>query len=602
MQLRSSYQPLSRRLLSHYLMFGLVSIITLSLAWFWLGHSVLGGHPERDLIHRIHEVRSLIVADLADNRGVGTQALVGLLGSEVWVAYAGVIDTDGTYVAHSKPTRVGKISETRFDLDAQHTVIERHVVWQNGSSRREYWVPLASGSTSHGCLQVGVVDDLHATHWHRMADWLPYAILAPILTLGIGGLVLQSTARTNAAIEGQLCAVSAGDSPNDFQLQPLTEPSPAAQGWNRLVERALGQKSTSTLDAKLSQSLGSLLDKRFERILSSLPDGVAMTDKEGHITYANRALGVLLQQSPDTSHFRGRPIQELFSPGADLHRGGGQETRPIVFEVPLGATLADGVLRVSRSPVMGDEHSSAMQHVWTVRDITQQKLADEMRTQFVYSATHELRTPLANIKAYAETLAINELTDPEQQKSFLNTINAEATRLARFVEELLNVSQMEAGSLSLNRTEVDLERLLTEIGDKVRPQMVLKQITFDVLLPPKLPKIQVDKDKFVAALVNLLGNAAKYTPDNGCVTFKVTLAPKELQISVEDTGIGISSDEVPKLCTKFFRSADDRVRDLPGSGLGLAFTQEVARLHGGKLAVHSELNKGSQFTITMPIA
>lgn len=602
MQLRSSQQPLSRRLLGHYLMFGLASIIVLSAGWWLLGQSLLRGHHEHELLHRIDEVRSLIVADQADNNGVGTQALIGLLGSEVWVAYAGVVDANGKFLAHSKPTRIGKIGD-RHCLPADHeTVIERQIVWKDGTRRREYWAPLGSGKASFGCLQIGVVDDLESAHWNRLTNWLPFAILAPILTLGIGGIVLQSTARTNAAIEGQLCAVSAGDSPSDFQLQTLTEPSPAARGWNRLVERALGQRATSSLDAKLSQSLGGLLDKRFERILSSLPDGVAMTDKDGHITYANRALGVLLQQSPETAALRGRTIQELFPRDVNLHLGTGQESRPVVFEVPLGTTLSEGVLRVGRSPVVGDDQSSTLQHVWTVRDITQQKLADEMRTQFVYSATHELRTPLANIKAYAETLAINELTDPEMQKSFLNTINSEATRLARFVEELLNVSQMEAGSLSLYRTEVDLERLLTEIGDKVRPQMVQKEITFDVQLPPKLPKVLVDKDKFIAALVNLLGNAAKYTPDNGRVTFKVTVALKEIQISVEDTGIGISSDELPKLCTKFFRSTDDRVRVLPGSGLGLAFTQEVARLHGGKLSVHSELNKGSEFIMTLPTA
>lgn len=263
--------------------------------------------------------------------------------------------------------------------------------------------------------------------------------------------------------------------------------------------------------------------------------------------------------------------------------------------------MSEGVLRFGRLPLLTDGSAAIVQHLWTVRDVTQQKLAEEMRNEFICMATHELRTPLANIKAYAETLTDNDFSDVEQQKHFLNVINAEATRLSRFVEELLNISKMEAGSLSLALQSVDLERLLAEVVEKVRPQMNQKNIAFEMSLPPKLPRLDLDKDKFAAALVNLLGNAAKYTPNDGRVALKVAAAGKELQISVEDTGIGISADELPKLFTKFFRSADERVQDIPGSGLGLAFTQEVARLHGGKLVVHSELNKGSQFILTIPL-
>jgi signal transduction histidine kinase len=114
--------------------------------------------------------------------------------------------------------------------------------------------------------------------------------------------------------------------------------------------------------------------------------------------------------------------------------------------------------------------------------------------------------------------------------------------------------------------------------------------------------LQLDKDKFVAALVNLLGNAAKYTPEGGRVTFSAGVTAHTLEIHVEDSGIGISESELPKIFDKFFRSDDDRVREIPGSGLGLAFVQEVARLHGATLDVHSELNKGTKFTLSLPLA
>jgi two-component system phosphate regulon sensor histidine kinase PhoR len=235
-----------------------------------------------------------------------------------------------------------------------------------------------------------------------------------------------------------------------------------------------------------------------------------------------------------------------------------------------------------------------------MRDITQQKLAQEMRDQFVDTATHELRTPLANIKAYAETLALAEMIDIEQQKQFLNTINSEATRLARFVDDLLSVSSMELGSLSLNKQVTDFTRMLNEVVTKVRPQIEEKQQTFEIKFPEKLPEPELDKDKIAAVLVNLLGNAVKYTPEGGRVTFRVNITDQQIELSIEDTGVGIAAEELPKVFEKFFRSQDPRVQEQTGTGLGLALAQEVVRLHGGQITVESEINKGSKFSVLLP--
>jgi two-component system phosphate regulon sensor histidine kinase PhoR len=241
-------------------------------------------------------------------------------------------------------------------------------------------------------------------------------------------------------------------------------------------------------------------------------------------------------------------------------------------------------------------------HVWMIRDVTQQKLAEEMRDQFVDTATHELRTPLANIKAYAETLALADVIDIEQQKQFLNTINSEATRLARFVDDLLSVSSMELGSLSLNKQVTDLTRMLNEVLAKVRPQMTEKGLTFEVAFPEKMPEPELDKDKISAVLVNLLGNAVKYTPEQGTVIFRVNITDKQIELSIEDTGVGIAADELPKVFEKFFRSQDPRVQEQTGTGLGLALAHEVVRLHGGNIEIESEINKGSTFTVLLPLA
>jgi signal transduction histidine kinase len=174
--------------------------------------------------------------------------------------------------------------------------------------------------------------------------------------------------------------------------------------------------------------------------------------------------------------------------------------------------------------------------------------------------------------------------------------------LARFIDDLLNVSQMEAGSITLRIHEIHLDRLLEEIVDHHRPLANDKAQSFEYQPPPKIPRIHGDKDKLAAALTNLLGNAIKYTPDGGRVQLKVEYDASKIYIHVEDTGFGIAPEELSQLGSKFFRSHDDRVQSIQGNGLGLAFTQEVARLHGGNLGIRSQLNAGSCFTLELPLA
>jgi two-component system phosphate regulon sensor histidine kinase PhoR len=437
----------------------------------------------------------------------------------------------------------------------------------------------------------------------ELAQHISIATLVPAVVLLLGAFALRKTVALNARIEEQLRQFSSPSGSADVALQPIIGADPAAVGWNAMLERMELQTTLTSLEAKLSQSLGGLNQGKLERVLNSLPDGVAVTDVNGRITLANNALGALAREKRDKGPV-GQPIADLLAlakarDAETLREKFQQPTRPVVVEARFGDGLTDGVLRVARYP-LPDANDATAAHVWLVRDITQQKLAEEMRNQFMFTATHELRTPLANIKAYAETLLMHDDIELEQQKQFYNTITSEATRLARFADELLNVSLMESGSLALDRHETDAQRMFEEVVEHVQPEAKRKRLRFEHSVPPKLPKLIVDKDKIAASLINLLGNAIKYTPDEGRVRLQVEATATEIKCHVEDTGIGIAPADIPKVFDKFFRSEDPRVRAITGSGLGLAFTQEVARLHGGCITVHSELNKGSRFTLSLP--
>jgi len=236
-----------------------------------------------------------------------------------------------------------------------------------------------------------------------------------------------------------------------------------------------------------------------------------------------------------------------------------------------------------------------------IEDVTQQRVAQAARSSFLAKAAHELRTPLTNVQLYVENALENLEGDPNATAKCLDVINSESKRLARIVSDVLSVSEMEAGSLRLSRDDVHLDVMLQQLKTDYEPQAKEKQITLEFNLPPKLPVLQADREKISLALHNLLGNAIKYTPQNGEVAVGATLEEGQISIEFTDTGIGISPDDRERIFDRFYRAKDQRVEDSTGSGLGLAIAREVIGLHGGHISVESELDKGSTFTLTLSI-
>ena len=454
------------------------------------------------------------------------------------------------------------------------------------------------------CLLVVIAGPLALASQGQLPNVNPYAVVVPVAILVAGAVALRRTVQLHTDIESQLTELAYQPNAATQVLERVRDAKPIGAGWNTLIEQISSRSALQSLEARLEQTLGGETVNAGLDILDALPEGIATTDAEGTITFSNRALVRLLGDDPESSIIGTSLLERLVSQTTievdDVWERFEASTRSLVMELRLGPTTAVGVLRVARYALRTGSNGEEG-HLWSIRDVTQQKLAEEMRNQFVFTATHELRTPLANIKAYAETLAAFDDIDVTQQQEFYNTITAEATRLGRFVDELLDVSQMESGSVSLRKHETNIERLVEEVSKHVMPEARRKQIDFELRLPPKMPKLNVDKDKVAASLVNLLGNAIKYTPDEGKVRLEVVVNEHDVEFHVEDTGYGISEEELPKLFEKFFRSDDARVREISGSGLGLAFTQDVARLHGGKVTALSELNKGSRFVMTLPL-
>lgn len=240
--------------------------------------------------------------------------------------------------------------------------------------------------------------------------------------------------------------------------------------------------------------------------------------------------------------------------------------------------------------------------VVVLRDVTAERDMSRQHAEFVSAASHEMKAPLAGIKAYVELLADGEAEDEETREEFLGVINGQADRLQRLVENLLNIARIEAGVVKVSKQSRSVNEILAETLSVVGPAAEAKQITLVPDLSPLYLGALVDRDMLAQAVINLLSNAVKYTPCGGKVTLHSRLADQEIQIEVEDTGVGLSEEDCVRVFEKFYRVEKDKTM-AAGTGLGLALAQHIVEdVHGGKLTVRSKLGEGSTFCIVIPSA
>ena len=591
-----------RRVWLIHLAFSLAGSVALFIAIAW----VTERYREKDFVDDCLALLSRTKSQVSVTRLVDQgrlQDIIDGLSKTPGVVECSVVDVDGTCLAHSDATQIGAVHREPEGDRAHHEGAVESVRFKrdDGTRLRQFAIPLARGKKDVGTLTMTFRDE--AT-WLKSAMAQPettVVLLLPLVFAWVGGRMILRTLAPVTRLATQLEQVAVTHQVSQLELQPLPGRDAFSLGWNRLAELCTENYAHGSLQERLETAIAECEQNRCRELLEGLPVGIAETDADGNVEFMNQALQALFnldQEGVRKVSLRDGVLAELDAEAARVLFDPGTQDREVSAEVERPSTSGRRCLRISRHPLNTPQ---GRRQLWEVRDITQAKLAERARDEFLDSATHEIRTPLANIKAYAETLTLTEMTDVEQQKEFCNVINSEATRLSRFIDELLDISSIEAGSLAVHRQRVEVPRLLDEVVSKVRPQMDQKNITFDTVFGEKLPELLLDKDKFATCLVNLLGNAAKYTPEGGHVTFRARCEEEQLILEVVDTGIGIPPDELPRVFEKFYRGKDQRVHQEAGSGLGLAFTREVINLHHGTLTAESEPNQGSTFTITLPV-
>ncbi len=230
------------------------------------------------------------------------------------------------------------------------------------------------------------------------------------------------------------------------------------------------------------------------------------------------------------------------------------------------------------------------------------KQLDEMKSEFMAIASHELLTPLSTIRAYAETLLTERFGSLEaQQIKTIKIIERVVIRLSRIVDDFVDYTLLERGKLKFEQNEISTRKIINETVEEFREIAEERAINLDVKVPKDLPKIKGDPHRLHQVFDNLLSNAIKFTPDRGNISITSTVDSDTLGIHVSDSGIGISKKQIPQIFLPFQQVERSTKRKFKGAGLGLAISKRIVEAHGGRIEVQSKKGKGSTFTCLFPI-
>jgi signal transduction histidine kinase/DNA-binding response OmpR family regulator len=281
-----------------------------------------------------------------------------------------------------------------------------------------------------------------------------------------------------------------------------------------------------------------------------------------------------------------------------------------LVEIELGARSAGFRIEVMPKTVMvslapvafGSEELPST--VALLRDISQEAEVERLKNEFISTVSHELRTPMTSIKGYADLLLSSKanLGDLKPtQRRFVGIIQSNANRLTDLVNDILEISRIETGRIKLNFVSLDIVELIEDVAESFEAQMVEKSLSVSLDLPDSLPNIYADQARLTQIIINLVGNAWQYTPENGTVNIRAKVVDDFMQVDVADSGIGIVEQDLEYIFDRFFRSERTAVQVVDGTGLGLSITKSFVEMLGGQISVTSEVDVGSTFSFTVPL-
>lgn len=372
------------------------------------------------------------------------------------------------------------------------------------------------------------------------------------------------------------------------------------------MSKRLQQYDKQNVDSLMSERNKYISERnKLELVLMSIADGVVVCDRDNKVQIVNAAASMLFDK--EEKDLLGKPLvfctdgpdspqicqviqafTDTVSPGT---------LGPVMQQLTVG----ERVIRLHIAPIQLNKEF--LGSVMIMHDITKQAELEKMKGEFISNVSHELRTPITSIKSYVDTLCKHgEKLEPDIYREFLEIIDSEADRLMSLVNEVLELSKLEESEREFEMVPQDISAAVEYTMRAVQMMAKERGISLSLVCDNKLPQVQMNRESIERAVINLVTNAIKYTPNGGKIEVTVEYIPMpehEVKVSVKDNGIGIPEDDIPFIFDRFYR-VEKKVHTIKGTGLGLTIVKRIIEKHNGRISCESELGHGTTFTVVLP--
>ncbi|EMK3850886.1 cell wall metabolism sensor histidine kinase WalK [Listeria innocua] len=409
-------------------------------------------------------------------------------------------------------------------------------------------------------------------------------LIAMIITAVLGILLSRTITKPIIEMKRQAYAMARGNYSRKVKVYGVDEIGELADSFNTLTKRVQeAQAMTEGERRKLSS------------VLAYMTDGVIATDRRGKVILINTPAEKMLRVKHESAN--GRSIIDVLDIG-DTYQF--EDLMEVDGSLTMDRSTLDKpyVLRANFS-VIQRETGFNNGVIAVLHDITDQEKVDQERRDFVSNVSHELRTPLTSMHSYLEALSDGAWEDKEIAPRFLEVTQNETERMIRLVNDLLKLSRMDGGREQLEKSFVNFTDFFNHIIDRFE-MMKKETIIFKRHIPKEPVIIEIDEDKVMQVLDNIISNANKYSPDGGRISFYLKKFEDEIEVSIADEGLGVPDEDLANVFDRFFRVDKARSREMGGTGLGLAIAREVIEAHGGRIWAERNKSKGTIIKFTLP--
>lgn len=409
-------------------------------------------------------------------------------------------------------------------------------------------------------------------------------LIAMIITAVLGILLSRTITKPIIEMKRQAYAMARGNYSRKVKVYGVDEIGELADSFNTLTKRV--QEAQAMTEGER---------RRLSSVLAYMTDGVIATDRRGKVILINTPAEKMLRVKHESAN--GRSIIDVLDIG-DTYQF--EDLMEVDGSLTMDRSTLDKpyVLRANFS-VIQRETGFNNGVIAVLHDITDQEKVDQERRDFVSNVSHELRTPLTSMHSYLEALSDGAWEDKEIAPRFLEVTQNETERMIRLVNDLLKLSRMDGGREQLEKSFVNFTDFFNHIIDRFE-MMKKETIMFKRHIPREPVIIEIDEDKVMQVLDNIISNANKYSPDGGRISFYLKKFEDEIEVSIADEGLGVPDEDLANVFDRFFRVDKARSREMGGTGLGLAIAREVIEAHGGRIWAERNKTKGTIIKFTLP--